>query len=238
MATNRRARDPRLAVCAVFLAAVSLAGFAQVPKSALDPEDSNEARLNSLQPPEQVMNAIGLAPGMTVAEIGAGRGRYVMHLANRVGPQGKVYAEDIDAAALDHLRARCARWEVRNVEIVLGDVTDPKLPPGTLDLIFVISSYHHFADPVALLRNARRALKPGGVLAIGEWLPSGEGSEYKTPDQMAGQVGAAGFELVRVDPLLKANGMNLYIFKPPRRPAPPKGPGLFVFGGHEGASTR
>jgi len=136
-----------------------------------------------------------------------------MHLANRVGASGRVYAEDIDRAALAHLRDRCRRWDIRNVEIVVGDVTDPKLPAGTLDLIFIISSYHHFDDPVALLRNARAALKPDGVVAIGEWAPSGGGGEYVTPEQMTSQMSAAGFQLERLDPLLKASGMNLFIFR-------------------------
>jgi len=114
------------------------------------------------------MDAIGVSPGMIAAEIGAGRGRYVVQFAVRVGENGKVYAEDIDAAALKYLEKRCERWGFENVETILGDVTDPKLPEGKVDLIFVISAYHHFEDPVALLRNARSALKPDGTLAIGE----------------------------------------------------------------------
>jgi ubiquinone/menaquinone biosynthesis C-methylase UbiE len=199
--------------CVALLSALSVTTGAQVPRGALEPEDANEARLNRLQPPDAVMDAIGLKQGMTAAEIGAGRGRYVMHLANRVGAQGRVYAEDIDASALSHLRDRCRKWDIRNVEIVVGDVTDPKLPAWTLDLIFIISSYHHFQDPVALLRNARAALKPDGVVAIGEWAPAGGGGEYVTPEQMISQMGAAGFRLERLDPLLKASGMNLFIFK-------------------------
>ncbi len=67
------------------------------PSGVLAPENANEARLNSLQPPAKVLDVIGVRPGMTVAEIGAGRGRYAVQLAVRVGPGGKVYAEDIDA---------------------------------------------------------------------------------------------------------------------------------------------
>jgi len=200
---------------AIFLAAATVAYGFQDWEGALKPENFNEARLNRLQPPDRVMDAIGLAPGMTVAEIGAGQGRYVMQFANRVGKSGKVYAEDIDAGALRHLEDRCKRWGIVNVETVLGEVMNPKLPEGSLDLIFVISSYHHFDDPVELLRNARSALKPTGVMAIGEWLPedkdSGEGT---TPETMTAQMKDAGYRLERIETFLKANNMYIYIFRP------------------------
>ena len=184
-------------------------------EGALKPENFNEARLNRLQPPDKVMDAIGLAPGMTVAEIGAGQGRYVMHFANRVEKNGKVYAEDIDAHALAHLKKRCERWGVENVETVLGDVKNPKLPEGSLDLIFVISSYHHFDDPIELLRKARSALKPTGILAIGEWLPEDENSrEATTPETMTAQMKDAGYRLERIETFLKANNLYIYIFRP------------------------
>lgn len=188
--------------------------FAQETRSVLTPESFNEARLNGLQPPEQVMDAIGIKPGMTVAEIGAGRGRYVVQIAVRVGEGGKVYAEDIDAASLRHLEQRCSRWGLSQVKTILGEVNDPKLPQGELDVIFIISSYHHFDDPVTLLSKARSALKPDGILAIGEWLPKeGGGSEYSTPEQMEEQMRSAGYSLLRIETFLQKNNMNLYIFR-------------------------
>lgn len=196
-----------------FLFVSAAARNSQEQEGVLAPENFNEARLNRLQPPDKVMDAIGLVPGMTVAEIGAGRGRYVVQLAVRVGESGKVYAEDIDSAALQHLEQRCERWGLKNVETILGEVTDPKLPEEELDLIFVVSSYHHFDDPVALLRNARPALKPDGKLAIGEWLPSdGNDSEYSTPKEMEAQMNAAGYNLERIETFLKKNNMYIYIF--------------------------
>ena len=128
----------------IFFFASVATGIAQEKKDVLTPESTNEARLNRLQPPDQVMDAIGIKPGMVVAEIGAGHGRYVVQIAVRVGEIGKVYAEDIDAASLQHLERRCERWGLEHVQAILGDVTDPKLPEGELDVIFVISAYHHF----------------------------------------------------------------------------------------------
>ena len=94
---------------------------AQEKETVLTPETPNEAMLNRLQPPDQVMDVIGLKPGMVVAEIGAGKGRYVVQLALRVGETGKVYAEDIDSAALDHLAKRCNRWNLKVVGIFITD---------------------------------------------------------------------------------------------------------------------
>jgi ubiquinone/menaquinone biosynthesis C-methylase UbiE len=177
------------------------------PQDVLTPENANEARLNRLQPPDQVMDAIGIKPGMAVAEIGAGEGRYVVQLAVRVGETGKVYAEDIDAASLRHLDQRCAKWGLQHVESILGDITDPKLPKGELDVIFVISAYHHFQDPVALMRNARASLKPDGIVAIGEWL------DATSPEQVETQMKAAGYKLDRTETFLEKNNLYIYIFR-------------------------
>ncbi len=186
----------------------------QSPYSRVAPENANEARLNKLQPPDKVMDIIGAAAGMTIAEIGAGWGRYVVHLADRVGPEGKIYAEDINGDALRHLAERCRRVGFANVDTILGDLTDPKLPAGKLDLIFVISSYHHFGDPVALMGKARAALKPAGRLAIAEWIPEKDGrGEGTPPEKMQAQMESAGFVLERIDKSLEANELYLYLFR-------------------------
>jgi len=204
----------------IIVGACLLAGstLAQSPNSRTAPENANEARLNKLQPPGKVMDIIGASAGMTIAEIGAGWGRYVVHLAERVGPEGKIYAEDINGDALRHLADRCRRVGFVNVETVLGDPNDPKLPAGKLDLIFVISSYHHFGDPVALMGKARTALKPTGRLAIAEWAPPKEGrGEGTPPEKMQAQMESAGFVLERIDKSLEANDLYIYLFRPGAR---------------------
>jgi len=189
-------------------------GAAEEQAGVLTPENANEARLNRLQPPARVLDAIGVRPGMVVAEIGAGRGRYAVQLAVRVGRSGRVYAEDIDADALAHLRRRCQRWGLKNITPVLGDVIDPKLPAGQLDLIWIVSSYHHFDDPVTLLRRARSALKPDGRLAIGEWSSINEiGRHHTTSEYIIKQMEAAGYILERVETFLKANNFLIYVFR-------------------------
>jgi SAM-dependent methyltransferase len=200
----------------IFLLLLSLCfGLGSTAQQAdvLKPENSNEARLNDLQPPSRVLDAIGVEAGMTVAEIGAGRGRYAVQLAVRVGPKGRVFAEDIDADALDHLRRRCQRGGLENVTVILGDVNDPKLPQGQLDLIWIVSSYHHFEDPVALLRRARSSLKADGRLAIGEWISINEiGRHGTSPENIVRQMKSAGYELEKIDSFLKANNFLIYLF--------------------------
>lgn len=202
---NQQIRAVYTLFLAILIIAVSTL-VAQETKGVLEPETPNEARLNRLQPPNQVMDAIGIIPGMTVAEIGAGHGRYVVQLAVRVGKNGKVYAEDIDSDALKHLENRCKRWELGNVETIIGDITDPKLPQGELDVIFVISAYHHFEDPITLMRNSRSALKSDGKLAIGEWIRA------TSPEQMEIQMNDAGYRLERIDKSLEKNNLYIYIF--------------------------
>jgi SAM-dependent methyltransferase len=176
--------------------------------------ESGERRLNERQPPLEIMDAIGLRPGMVVGEIGAGRGRMTMWLAQRVGLDGKVYANDIDEGALDALRRRCEEDDVRNVEIVVGEVEDPLLPAGALDLVFLINVYHHAEDPVALLRNARASLAPEGRLAIVECDPGktdwGEDHGCVAPQEMVRQLSGVGYELVRIESFLREDSLCLF----------------------------
>lgn len=192
-----------------------ISGISQQNKSALDAEDNNEARLSRLLPPEKIIDTVGVTQGMVVAEIGAGRGRFAVHIAVRAGETGKVYAEDIDESALRHLENRCEKWGLANVETILGEVTNPKLPAGEFDLIFVVSSYHHFRDPVALMRSARPALKANGRLAIVEWLPwNKDDREGTTPEDMEAQMKAAGYRLISTNSMDVAKPLNIYIFRP------------------------
>ena len=125
-----------------------------------------EETVNKTQPPEKILDAIGLKSGMVVGEVGAGRGRFTVRLAERVGPSGLVYANDIDRDALDYLARRCQSNALENVKIVTGQLHDPCFPPKSLDMAFMINVYDYFEDPVLYLRNIAAALKPGGRLAI------------------------------------------------------------------------
>ena len=105
------------------------------------------------QPPEKIMDVAGIRSGMIVGEVGAGYGRVTLNLANRVGPTGKVYANDISEEALDSLTRRCKNAGLTNVEIILGQEDNPLFRKGSLDIAIMVWTYHWFDNPVPFLEN-------------------------------------------------------------------------------------
>jgi len=203
-----------LSLLSLFALLAAPAAWAQSDEELVEAEW--EKRVNRRQPPERIMDAIGLKPGMVIGEVGAGTGRISVWLARRVGPQGKVFANDIDAEALDRLWARAKRLKFGNVETVLGKSDDPLLPRDALDIAFMINVYHHLEKPQAILVAIRPSLKPGGVLAIVERDPAkSESASEATPrEDMARRLDEAGYELVRVETFLAED--NIYIARPKR----------------------
>jgi len=119
--------------------------------------------------PERALGIIGLTPGSTVADIGAGSGYFTLKMAKLVGPAGRVYASDIQPEMLDIIRRKTARGGYENVTLVLGTGNDPKLPAGTIDLALLVDVYHEFLEPQAMLRRLHAAIKPGGRLVLLEY---------------------------------------------------------------------
>jgi SAM-dependent methyltransferase len=126
------------------------------------------------QKPDQIMDTLRIAEGSTVADLGAGSGWFTMHLARRVGPNGIVYGEDIQAPMVDYISMRARRENLPWVRPILGTATDPRLPAG-VDAILIVDTYHEVEDPVTFLRNAARSLKPQGVIGVVDFLPGGGG---------------------------------------------------------------
>jgi ubiquinone/menaquinone biosynthesis C-methylase UbiE len=150
------------------------------------------------------MDALGIADGAVVADLGAGGGWFTVRLARRVGPNGLVYAEDIQPQMIEAIARRIDREGLRNVRTVLGTPDDPHLPAGRLDAALIVNTYREIADPVALLRNVRRALKPNGRLGIVDFKLDGGGpgppaGERVDPDAVVRDARAAGFTLLRRD---------------------------------------
>jgi ubiquinone/menaquinone biosynthesis C-methylase UbiE len=137
-------------------------------------------------------------------------------LAERVGPSGKVYANDIDRGDLVSLRKRRDREGFNNIETIVGEVESPKLPAGELDIAFMINVYHHLDHPLPLLQNILPSLKPTGVLAIVECDPDkvdwGKEEGCHTKEVMVSELKEGGFEVVRIETLL--NEDNIYIALP------------------------
>ena len=127
--------------------------------------------------PDEALDALKIPKGATVADIGAGVGYFTWRLAERVGPSGIVYGEDIQQAMLDQLRKNMQARGVANVRPVLGAIDDPKLPRESVDLILLVDVYHEFSEPEKMLDRMREALKPGGRLVLLEY----RGEDPKVP---------------------------------------------------------
>ena len=131
-----------------------------------DTEFSTEAARDEAGEAEFVMDWAGIQPGTTVADIGAGEGYYTIRLSERVGPKGRVLAQDINRGALDRLGERVTREQLDNVAIKEGAVDDPRLPESSFDRIFMVHMYHEIEDPYAFLWRMRPALAKGGEVIV------------------------------------------------------------------------
>jgi ubiquinone/menaquinone biosynthesis C-methylase UbiE len=130
------------------------------------------------QKPGELMRNAGIRPGMTVADVGTGIGFMLPFLSKRVGPEGKVIAEDIFDDFLAAAKQRVANQKLENVTFVKGTETDPKLPEGAMDLVLALDVYHHFDFPDKMLAAIHKSLKPDGRLVIVEY--------YKRAEAMPG----------------------------------------------------
>jgi tRNA A58 N-methylase Trm61 len=171
----------------------------------LEPERAGWLVRNERDAEEHVdaaLDAIGIAKGSTVADVGAGAGYVTWRLAERVGRSGKVYANEIQPEMLELLRKNMAREKVANVRTVLGTATDPKLPRGAIDLVLLVDVYHEFSQPQQMLRRIREALKPHGRLVLLEYREDPEvpvRPEHKmTVAQVRAELEPEGFRLDRL----------------------------------------
>ena len=159
------------------------------------------------QKPDQIMDALGIADGSMVADLGAAGGWFTLQLARRVGPNGMVYAEDIQPQMIEAIGRRTQNETLRNVKAVLGTASDPRLPAG-LDAAIISDAYHEMDDPadrtlvVTLLKNVARSLKPQGRLGIVDYTAGGGGpgpaaEQRVDPDAVIAAARAAGLELIK-----------------------------------------
>lgn len=138
------------------------------------------------QKPDQIMDAVHVADGSTVADIGAGAGWFTIRLAQRVGPKGKVYAQDVQRLMLDAIKRRVQREGLENVTTVQAHGNDPNLPVKTLDAILMVDAYQEVDNRVLYLRNLANALKPTGRIGIVNWKP-GRGGPGPEPSERVPQ---------------------------------------------------
>ncbi|MFO0007047.1 MAG: class I SAM-dependent methyltransferase, partial [bacterium] len=116
-----------------------------------------------------LLDALGIRPGQTVCDLGCGNGFYTLELARMVGPQGRVYAVDIQPEMLRMLAESAGREGLTNIRPVLGTAIDPRLPAAAIDLCLCVDVYHEFSHPDAMLARVRASLAEGGRLALVEF---------------------------------------------------------------------
>jgi len=158
---------------------------------------------DSLEQPDKVLTTLNIAPGSTVADIGAGIGYYSLRLAKKVGPQGRVLATDIQPEMLSRLRDNMKKVGVTNIEPILCTPTDAKLPEGQLDLALMVDVYHELANPEETMAQVRRALKPNGRLVLIEYRGEDPAVPIKpehkmTLAQVRAEIEPMGFQLQQV----------------------------------------
>jgi len=163
--------------------------------------------------PRQLARLLGIQSGMTVADIGAGSGYYVVRLSPIVGPRGRIIAEDVVPEYLRVLRKRMHDLGLQNVAINLGEPHDPRLPAGSLDIAILVHMYHEIAEPYGLLYNLVPALKPGGRVGIVD--AYGPTSEHGTPPSLLRcELEVVGYHEIGLNRLTGSNAY-LAIFAPP-----------------------
>ena len=221
----------RTAIVAVFAAAFTMSVSAQdfmaesgAPASAFPKPDRpvadivspiwhDEKQRDDAGEPRQLVRLLGINSGMTIADIGAGSGYYVVRLSPIVGPHGRIIAEDVVPEYLQDLSSRVHGLGLQNVTISLGEPHDPRLPAGSLDIAILVHMYHEITQPYALLYNLVPALKPGARVGIVD--AYGPTSEHGTPPSLLRcEFTAVGYREVSLDRLTGSDAY-LALFEPP-----------------------
>ena len=179
----------------------------------ISPAYSDERTRDERGEAARVFDRLGVRAGMRAADIGAGDGYYTVRLARRLGPGAIVYAEDVQSAYLDGLRARLAREQIDGVTVIQGTPRDPKLPAGGVDLAILAHVYHEVENPYEFLYRLRPALAPGARLAIVE-IDRPTQNHGTPPALLRCELAAIGYRQVDVLPLTPADGY-LAVFVPP-----------------------
>jgi FkbM family methyltransferase len=148
-----------------------------------------------------LLDQLDIKPGQTACDVGCGNGFYTLKLARLVGPQGKVYAVDVQPEMLRMLRTRARKENLANIVPVFGSAVDPKLPEGAIDLVLLVDVYHEFSHPEQMLAAIRKSLKPDGRVALAEFRAEDPNVPIKplhkmSKEQIMKEFPANGFRLV------------------------------------------
>src|SRR5262245_52363719 len=169
------------------------------------------------QKPDEIIRKMGLKDGDVVADLGAGTGYFTRRLAKAVAPSGRVYAVDIQPEMLSRLKDNVEKAGVRNVEVILGETDDPKLPRASFDWILLVDVYHELQHPKVTLRRMREALKPAGKVALVEHRLEGLTAVHISEEhrmstkQVLAEWEPAGFRLVQLQEFLPSQ--HFFVFE-------------------------
>ncbi len=156
----------------------------------------------------RVMDILRIAPGKSVADIGAGSGWFTVRAAKRVGDNGTVYAVDINPEAIRYIESRIQKENVRNVKTILGKPDNPLLP-GSVDAVLLLKTYHEIAQPVTLLRNLRSSLNAGARVGVIDRNGNGENHGIAR-EVVIREANQAGYHLLEEDDFVK-DGMDYFL---------------------------
>jgi len=159
---------------------------------------------------ERVMDILSIVPGKTVADIGAGSGWFSVRAARRVTPSGLVYAVDINSEAIQYIQQRAQREGIGNIRVIRSKPDDPLLPAESIDAVLLLKTYHEVAEPVTLLRNLRKALRPNARLGIID--RNGNGADHGVSrDVVEREAAQAGYRLVSQYGFVKSDGDDYFL---------------------------
>jgi ubiquinone/menaquinone biosynthesis C-methylase UbiE len=205
----------RLIFCALALLLVPPATRAQQPRPTSTPYAGD---LSIFETPgrderlqiDRVMDLLHIAPGKTVADIGAGSGWFTVRAARRVGPTGTVYAEDINPQATLYIEKRAQTEKLANIKTVLGAPDDLKLPPASVDAALLLKVYHEIARPVPVMQQLRAALRPGATVGIID--RNGSGTDHGLNEKiLRKEMAEAGYKLTGRYDFTKADGQDYFL---------------------------
>ena len=159
---------------------------------------------------DRVMDLLSIAPGKSVADIGAGSGWFTVRAAARVGATGQVYAEDINPKAIDYIRDRAAKQNLPNIHPILGEVDDTKLPASSIDAVLILKTYHEFAHPIPLMTELKASLHPGAKIGIID--RNGNGTDHGIlPNVVEHEMAQAGYKRIAKYDFTKDDGQDYFL---------------------------
>lgn len=158
----------------------------------------------------RVMDLLGLAPGKSAADIGAGSGWFSVRAAKRISSGGTLYAVDINSEAVHYIEDRAHKEQLANIKAILSQPDDPSLPPDSIDAALMLKTYHEVAHPITLLRNLRPALRPGAKIGVIDRNGNGE-NHGVGKDVVIREAKQAGYRLLNQYDFVKPDNMDYFL---------------------------